>query len=35
MDFGASRTGIWLAANAWRFGFVVSYPAGAEDVTCI
>ena len=34
VDFGASRTGIWLAANAWRFGFVVSYPAGAEDVTC-
>ena len=34
MDFAASPTGIWLAANAWRFGFVVSYPSGAVGRTC-
>jgi D-alanyl-D-alanine carboxypeptidase len=24
----------WLAAKAWRFGFIVSYPKGGLDVTC-
>jgi len=23
----------WLAANSWRFGFIVSYPAGKEAIT--
>jgi D-alanyl-D-alanine carboxypeptidase len=23
-----------MAANAWRYGFVMSYPRGREDVTC-
>jgi D-alanyl-D-alanine carboxypeptidase len=27
-------TGRWMAANAWRFGFVMSYPRGQEDETC-
>lgn len=34
IDFAATPTGRWLAANSWRFGFVLSYPAGAEDRTC-
>jgi len=33
-SFGATPTGRWLAENAWRYGFVVSYPDGARDVTC-
>ena len=32
--FGATPTGQWLAENSWQYGFVLSYPAGAEDVTC-
>ncbi|MFE7404546.1 M15 family metallopeptidase [Isoptericola sp. NPDC057559] len=31
--FGRTETGRWVAANAWRHGFVVRYPKGAEDVT--
>jgi len=23
----------WLAENSWRFGFIVSYPDGKEDIT--
>ena len=26
--------GRWMAANAWRYGFVMSYPRGREDETC-
>jgi D-alanyl-D-alanine carboxypeptidase len=26
--------GAWMAANAWRFGFIEEYPAGKEAVTC-
>jgi len=33
-DFGATRIGEWLAANAWRFGFVLSYPAGRQAEVC-
>lgn len=29
-----SRTARWLAANAWRFGFVAGYPAGGSVLTC-
>jgi D-alanyl-D-alanine carboxypeptidase len=32
--FGETETGRWLAEHAWEYGFVVSYPAGVEDVTC-
>lgn len=33
-SFGATPTGRWLADHSWRFGFVLSYPDGAEDVSC-
>lgn len=32
--FGDTETGRWLAANAWRNGFIQSFPAGREDRTC-
>lgn len=31
--FGNEPEGRWLAANAARFGFVISYPAGKEAIT--
>lgn len=31
--FGETPEGRWLQANAHRFGFVMSYPAGKEDIT--
>lgn len=33
-DWAATPEGAWLAENAWRFGFVMSYPRGKEAVTC-
>lgn len=33
-EFGDVPTGEWLAAHSWRYGFVVSYPKGAEDRSC-
>jgi len=33
-DWAATPEGAWMAANAWRFGFVMSYPRGASGVTC-
>ena len=32
-DFGETREGKWLADNAWRYGFIVRYPADKEAVT--
>ena len=32
-SFGNTPEGKWLAANASRFGFVVSYPEGKEPIT--
>lgn len=29
-----SAEGAWMAENAWRYGFVMSYPAGSEAQTC-
>jgi zinc D-Ala-D-Ala carboxypeptidase len=29
-----SADGAWLAANAWRYGFVMSYPDGFQAETC-
>jgi D-alanyl-D-alanine carboxypeptidase len=31
--FGQTAQGRWLAANAWRFGFLLRYPADKVDVT--
>lgn len=31
--FGDTPEGIWLAANAWRFGFLLRYPADKTEVT--
>jgi zinc D-Ala-D-Ala carboxypeptidase len=33
-DWAATPAGTWMAANAWRYGFVMSYPRGAFDLTC-
>jgi D-alanyl-D-alanine carboxypeptidase len=33
-DWAATPAGAWMAANAWRFGFVMSYPRGTFDRTC-
>ena len=32
--FARSRHARWLAANAWRFGWIQSYPRGAQTQTC-
>lgn len=31
--FAQSKEGIWLAANAGRFGFIIRYPQGKEHIT--
>jgi D-alanyl-D-alanine carboxypeptidase len=31
---GDSTTGQWMAANAWKFGWVLSYPKGKYRITC-
>ncbi len=33
-DWGRTREGAWLKKYAWRYGFVMSYPAGKKAVTC-
>lgn len=33
-SWGASPAGQWVASNAHEFGFLISYPAGAESRTC-
>lgn len=33
-DWATTKEGAWLAANAWRFGWVMSYPKGKDAVTC-
>jgi D-alanyl-D-alanine carboxypeptidase len=32
--FGESPAGRWLAANSWRYGFIMSYPKGQRRVSC-
>ena len=33
-DWGTTKAGAWLKANAYKFGFVMSYPKGKTTVTC-
>ena len=33
-DWGTTRAGAWLKKNAWKYGFVMSYPKGKSGVTC-
>lgn len=33
-DFAATPAGQWVAAHAHEFGFVISYPEAATDLTC-
>lgn len=35
MAFLKTAAGRWVGDNAWRFGFIIRYPAGAEDETGI
>lgn len=34
-DLGNSRQGRWMANNAYRYGLILRYPKGAEDITGI
>jgi D-alanyl-D-alanine carboxypeptidase len=33
-DWATTKAGRWMKANAWRYGFVMSYPKGKTTVTC-
>jgi LAS superfamily LD-carboxypeptidase LdcB len=33
-NWDRTPTGQWVSENAWRFGFIQSYPKGLEGVTC-
>ena len=33
-DWGRTPAGAWMAANAWRYGFVMSYPRGTFAKSC-
>ena len=33
-DWGNTKAGAWLKKNAWKYGFVMSYPKGKASVTC-
>ena len=33
-DWGTTKAGAWLKKNAWKYGFVMSYPKGKTSVTC-
>lgn len=33
-DWATTTAGAWMRDNAWRYGFVMSYPAGTLDRTC-
>lgn len=32
-SFGSTHAAVWLATNAWKYGFVISYPQGYESIT--
>ena len=33
-DWAITPEGAWVKDNAWRYGFVMSYPAGKQHLTC-
>lgn len=33
-DWAKTRAGAWMARNAWRYGFVMSYPRGKQATVC-
>lgn len=33
-DWAQTREGAWLAANAWRYGWIMSYPKGTAERSC-
>lgn len=33
-DWGETKAGTWMAANSWKYGFVLSYPKGKRKITC-
>jgi D-alanyl-D-alanine carboxypeptidase len=33
-DWATTKAGAWLKTNAWRYGFVMTYPKGKTAVTC-
>jgi D-alanyl-D-alanine carboxypeptidase len=33
-DWATTRTGAWLKSNAWRYGWIMSYPKYKSSVTC-
>jgi LAS superfamily LD-carboxypeptidase LdcB len=33
-DWATTKAGAWLKQNAWKYGFVMSYPKGKTSVTC-
>ncbi|MGN1340572.1 MAG: D-alanyl-D-alanine carboxypeptidase family protein, partial [Oscillospiraceae bacterium] len=32
-SYGNTTEGKWLAANCWKYGFILRYPKGGEDIT--
>ena len=32
-EFGESEEGKWIIENCWRYGFIIRYPLGKEDIT--
>lgn len=33
-DWATTQAGAWMKANAWKYGFVMSYPKGKSRVSC-
>lgn len=33
-DWATTKAGAWMAANAWKYGWLMSYPKGKADVSC-
>lgn len=33
-DWATSKPGAWMQANAWKYGFIMSYPKGKMSTTC-